>query len=334
MNDAVSTAPLEPSRPVPMTFGQILDRTYRLTRANLRLFFGIACVPSAGFFLLIAVIMACIAPRIFAQIAQDSAPSPTFPTYLGALFIALAYPVLFVLFALYLPAASYAATQADRGISVTIREAYSVAWRRFWRYLWLMILPALFVVVPLVVIAALLGIGALLLHNNTSFTSDPATMFFLIPVVGLLYIGFMVYCVLIMLRFAVAYPASVTEDLTAWDSLQRSAQLTKGSKGRIFLVLLVIYAITYAVNLVMMLIFFVLVAVVAGISILAHVTQDSPAFFVLIGLGVLGYALVILACTMFAYAVYTTALAVLYRDQRLRIDGPLPATPLPAGDLF
>jgi uncharacterized membrane protein len=106
-------------------------------------------------------------------------------------------------------------------------------------------------------------------------------------------------------------------------------KLTKGAKGRIFLVLLVIYAVTYAVNILLLMIFFVVGAVGAGAAILAHVAQGSPAFFILIGLAVLGYLLVLVACSLFSYAAYTTALAVIYNDQRLRKDGPLLATATP-----
>jgi len=130
------------------------------------------------------------------------------------------------------------------------------------------------------------------------------------------------------LRFALAFPASVSEDLPAWASLMRSAKLTKGAKGRVFLVLLVVYAVSYVVNLILMLVYFLVGGVGAAVAVLSHVTQNSPAFFILIGLAGLGYLLVILLCVMFSYAAYTTVLSVLYRDQRLRIDGPLPL-PMP-----
>ena len=76
----------------------------------------------------------------------------------------------------------------------------------------------------------------------------------------------------------------------------------------------------------------VVAAIGAGVAILAHVAVGSAAFFILIGLAVLGYLLVLVACTMFSYVAYTTTLAVIYNDQRLRKDGPLlsmHATPQP-----
>ena len=186
----------------------------------------------------------------------------------------------------------------------------------------------LFLIVPIVVIAILIGAGAALMGHGAVVGSGPAYAFFLVPLLVLLYIGILVYSVLIMLRFAVAYPACIEEDLTAWAALKRSASLTSGAKGRIFLVLLVVYAVVYAVELVCILVFLALAAFVAFAAMAAHVTLGSPAFFTLVGLGVFGYAIVIGACILLSYAAFTTALAVLYHDQRLRKDVLPIAAPL------
>jgi hypothetical protein len=350
MNDFPSAIPI-PSTPPgppfgptsgPLTFGQILDRTYKLGRANWKLFFGIATVPSVAIFLVFAALVGCMVPIIGPQIAAAQASAghaaaapPAYFPYLIAFLMLLAYPILFAVFAAYMPAASYAATQADCGVKVTFGNAYGLALSRFWRYLWLIVLPAFYVIVPLAVIAVAVAVGALLVHHASggigaaSGGVSPAAMFFLIPLIMLLYVGLFIYCIWLMLRFFLAFPASVMEGLTAWASLQRSAKLTKGAKGRIFLVLLVVYAVTYAVNLVLMMIFMVVAAIGAGVAVLAHVALGSPAFFILIGLGVLGYLLVLVACAMFSYAAYSTTLAVIYNDQRLRKDGPLLAPPQP-----
>ena len=50
------------------------------------------------------------------------------------------YPIIMSVYALYMPAACFAAIQADRGVVVSFRQAYGVARSRFGRYLWLMIL--------------------------------------------------------------------------------------------------------------------------------------------------------------------------------------------------
>ncbi len=269
--------------------------------------------------------------------AQASAGHLSFASPASSPFLILGlmlvfYPILILVFALYMPAASYAATQADRGVNVTIGSSYGLALNRFWRYLWLMILPVFYVIVPIAVVAAVVVVAALLKQHSSggigamSGGATPAAMFFLVPLILLLYLGLMVYTVWLMLRFAVAFPASVVEGLTAWSSLQRSVKLTKGAKGRIFLVLLVVYAVTYAVNIVLMLIFFMVGAIGAGVALLAHVAVGSAAFYILIGLAALGYLLVLVACSMFAYSALTTTLAVIYNDQRLRKDGPLLST--------
>jgi hypothetical protein len=342
MNDSMLPVPFDPSAS-PKTIGQILDRIYKIGRANWKLFFGIATVPSVALFLVFAILIGCMVPLIGPQIAAAQAsagqarvtPPPYFP-YLIAFLMLLTYPILFAVFAAYMPAASYAATQADRGVKVTFGNAYALALSRFWRYLWLIILPAFYVIVPLAVIVIAAAGGALLLRHGSSGIAaasggvSPAAVFCLVALTILLYIGLMIYCIWLMLRFFLAFPASVTEGLTAWASLKRSALLTKGAKGRIFLVLLVVYAATYLVNFVLMMIFFVVAAIGAVAAVLAHVAEGSPAFFILIGLGVLGYLLVVVACAMFSYVAYSTSCAVLYNDQRLRTDGPLLTTPVQA----
>jgi hypothetical protein len=149
----------------------------------------------------------------------------------------------------------------------------------------------------------------------------------LIPLGVLLYIAALVCSILMLLRISLAYPACVVEGLPAWNSLQRSMQLTKGAKGRIFLVMLVVYALTYLVSLVCVAVFCVVGALIAIAAILAHVAVGSPAFYILIGLGVLGYLLIMIASCLFSYSAFTTALAVLYHDQRLRKEVFLAVTP-------
>ena len=326
MNELSNPQPSAPPPPVPMTFGQILDRTYRLMRAHWRLFLGIAGVPAASVLLVVGIAVS-VGLMAFTHLSTRTVPGSTVSySPLGAFehfpwMILCAYPIMLALYALYLPAAAFAATQTDLGVVVTFRQAYSVAWSRFGRSLWLMILCALYVVVPFTVAGVLIGSGIFLIHRATGVGSGPATMFFLIPLLVLLYLAILVYSVWILLRFAVAYPACVEEDLTAWASLKRSASLTRGAMGRIFLVLLVVYAIVYALELVCILVFLALAAVAAFIAISAHVAAGSVPFFILVGLGVLVYMLIIAACVLLSYAAFTTSLAVIYHDQRLRKDG-------------
>jgi len=313
-----------PAQQGPMSFGLIFDRTFRLMRAHFRLFFGIAAVPSAAIFLVFSLILGAMLCVVGPHIADKTAPPAFFPYYFIAIIFGT-YVILPLFYALYLPAACHAAMQADHGVTISFKQAYSVAWRRFGRYLWLMILCALFIIVPVLACFVVAGLGALLPHFalGSSF-SNYAVL--LIPLVILFYIALLVYSILIALRFSLAYPVAVAEGMPAWASLKRSGQLTKGAMGRIFLVLLVVYALTYLVTLVCMAVFCVVGAMGFLVAILAHVTQGSHTFYFLIGLGVLGYLLIMAVSVMFSYAAFTTALSVIYHDQALRKGGLQAAT--------
>jgi len=330
MNESAPRPSFGPAHQLPMTFGQIFDRTYRLMRDHLRLFLGIAAVPCVAIFVVIGIVFGFMALEIIPQIAHKTATPPMFPLYFPAALIC-AYLIFPLIYALYMPAASYAATQADLGVAVAFREAYAVGWRRFGRYLWLMILGILYTLIPVVACVVIIGLGALLLYITMGSSSGGSAVFVLIPLGVLLYVAALVISILMMLRITLAYPACVVEELPAWDSLQRSFRLTKGAMGRIFLVMLVVYAFTYLVSLVCVAVFCFVGALVALIAVLAHVTVGSPAFYVLIGLAILGYLLVLIATCLFSYAAFTTALAVLYHDQRVRKDGLLPV-PSQAGE--
>jgi hypothetical protein len=135
-----------------------------------------------------------------------------------------------------------------------------------------------------------------------------------------------------MLRFALAFPACVVEDLSAWASMQRSAKLTRGAKGRIFLVILVIYAALYAAMMVIELVALLLGAVGAIVMMILHAHVTAPWSYIGIGLILIcAFAFMVLFISL-TYAVLVAALAVLYHDQRLRKDVPL-APPAQAGNL-
>jgi hypothetical protein len=316
-----ASAPLPPGA---LTFGQILDRVYHLMRTHLKLFFGIASVPAVAIFVFMAVITGFEVSIIRGLMAGNPISPPVFPPYFAAIML-IGEPLLLLVYALYLPAAIHAAVQADLGVTVTIREAYRAAWSRFGRYLWLMILWTLYLVVPIIVVVAAIGVPTALMFHAARTSSSSGFPFFLIPIILLIYLCIIVYSILITLRFALAYPASVEENLTAWAALGRSAQLTRGAKGRIFLAILVVYAAVYAVQLVCMLVLGLVASLVALGAMMAHVTAGSPAFFTLVGLGVLGYVLTIVAAALLIYSALTTALAVLYHDQRRRKDSTSPA---------
>lgn len=212
---------------------------------------------------------------------------------------------------------------------MTLREAYAKAWRHYGRYLWLMLLIALYVWIPMAVIGGLIGGSAFLMTHGSADSTMPLAVFMLIPAIFVAYLGMMVYCVFIMLRFSLAFPACVAEDISARAALRRSIWLTSGARGRILLVLLAVYAATYIFSM----IFVVVCGTIFGFGMLAaiaaHVAVGSPAFWILIALGGLLYLGGMVIYSAIAYSAFNAALAVLYHDQRWRKD-TVAASALPA----
>ena len=233
--------------------------------------------------------------------------------------------MLVLVAALYMPAGSYAAVKADSGIEVTFRDAYGAGWSAFGRYLWMMILMMLYVFVPILLVGTVVGGGIVIAFHGARVVPGSSLPFLLLPIIFLLYLCILVYSIYIMLRFALAFPAGVEENLTAWAAMKRSTQLTRGAKGRIFLVMLVIYAAIYAAELVCILVGGIIVALGALVGFFAHVAAGSPVFFVLVGLGALVFLVLFFALISLSYAAVNSVFAVIYHDQRLRKDGLAPA---------
>ena len=304
----------------PMTFGQILDRVLQLMRTNWKLFVAIALAPSAGIIVYFGILFAALFP-VLKPIMLHQTPSFSAVTiaWLGGMYL-LGVALMVVIFALYEPAGVFAALEANSGRRVTIRAAWAVSWSKPGRYIWLSILRAMIVMLPILVFGALIAgtLGLSMARGRGGM--DPSLMVVVFPLFMLLYLAWIVYTVLIMLRLVLAIPASVTEDLSAWRSLRRSNQLTNGAKGRVFLLGLLIYAIAYAVFLVAEVVIFFLGAMAALIGMMLHLAM-VPWGYVGIGAGVTVFACAYLVWVAAAASAYCTLFAVVYQDQRLRLNG-------------
>ncbi|HEY1803979.1 MAG TPA: hypothetical protein VGG45_05820 [Terracidiphilus sp.] len=304
------------------TFGQVLDRVLRLMRSHLRLFVSIGLVPGAGIIAFYGIVIAAFFP-VLKTLALHQAPAAGFsPASLAGLAVAYAAGVVLMvlLYALYEPAAVYAALELNSGRPVTFGAAWAMAWSRAGRFIWLAILRALIVMLPLVVFGGLIlgSVGLSLAHGQGGM--NPSLMMVVFPLFMLLYIAWMVYTVLIMLRLVLAMPACVAEDVSAWRAFRLSNQLTHGAKGRIFLLGLLIYAIAYAAFLVAEIVIFFLAAMVALVGMMLHLSL-APWGYIGIGAGVLVFAFAYLLWIAATAGAFSTLFAVVYQDQRARLDG-------------
>ena len=317
----ISTA--APLPPGALTFGQILDRIFHLMRSNFRLFVGIAAVPSAGMVVLYALMMAAMLWIV--KPWHPQMPPHVFPM-MGWFFAAavLFDLLILVIYALYEAAASYAALQANARVKVTFGQSCAFAWRKAGRYIWLAILRAVIVALPIMIIASLVAGSAVNAMMRSKGGFYPQAFFTVFPLLMLLDLGAIVYAILIMLRIVLAVPACVAENLSAWKSICRSNQLTQGARGRIFLLGLVLYAIVYVAVLALELAIFFIVAVGVLMGTLAHLAMVPWGWM---GIGILALVFV---CALWLWsaciwAVYSAAIVVLYHDQRLRKESSTPA---------
>jgi len=277
-------------------------------------------VPGAGVIFYFGVMFAAFFPVMKPlMLHQTVGFSPMAMMSLAASYL-FGIVLMIVISALYEPAAAYAALNANTGTRVTFGNAWAAAWSHAGRYIWLAILRALIVMAPIIVFGALFvgSVGLSLIHGRVG--TDSSAMVAIFPLIMLFYLGAMVYAVLVMLRLVLAVPACVAEDMSAWKSLRRSNQLTHGAKGRIFLLALLIYAIGYAAFLVAEMVIFFLGAMVALVGMLLHVAM-APWGYIGIGVGAVIFLCAYLFWLALIAGAYQTLFAMVYQDQRLRLEG-------------
>jgi hypothetical protein len=299
----------------PLTLGEILDRTVQLYRQNFLLLAGISSVPAALMVLIFGGAGLLISRQI-TSLKPDPAGMLAFGLILTAA-VLIGIPIMVAAFALALSASNHAVLHIQRGEKTTIRASYGYAFQHFWRHLWLLFLQAAMAwLVPYLVFVGIVVVGIIL---GVLAARSGAAVFFvtLLVVVGiLLALALMVVCVLIWLRFCLGFAVSVAEESPAWAAMMRSGRLTKGSRGRIFVMFLLVYALSIAVSLALMIPLFILIAVLMRKQLAG--TQPPPSF--IIAIEAVNFCVSFLV-RAFVMPVYSTALMLFYFDQRTRHEG-------------
>jgi hypothetical protein len=218
----------------PMGLGEILDRTAQLYRSNFWVFAGIFAA-YAGISLLLNVANLAL-KQVLAGHALAMVTTGMGLVEAAALLLLVAAPIA---------AISRAVAAAHLGEKVTIRGAYAGTLPKFWRYLWLMAIMFFIAWLPFILLyAALFGVLAAfkVVQAGGGHANPQGPM--IAGVAGLvfvlLFIPVLIYGVWMSLRYSLGVPAAVVEDLTAWRAIKRSVELSKGARGRIFLLLLLV----------------------------------------------------------------------------------------------
>ncbi len=292
----------------PLALGEILDRTAQLYRMHFWLFAGISAVYSGT---LLAMSLVEIGVQEFFRAEHLT----RYLIWVGGIGIMVQFLIMFLFGGLAVAANNRAVAWVHLGQPATIRGAYGSILPRAGRYLWLMTIIALILWTPLAVAYGgfffwlrPLARGAIP-HNPAATAGNPqaalvvalGTMAF-----GLVFILAVAYAVVMGLRYALAIAASVVEDLKARPALRRSIELTKGSRGRIFVLALLVMVIQIGLVATTQVTFVVLSFRHNGqLSVEARVLQQFVAF----------------VTNTFIGPLYATGLTLFYYDQRVRKEG-------------
>lgn len=293
----------------PLTLGEILDRTAELYRSNFLLLAGISSL-YGGILLALSLLQIGVQRSLTAMHLNDYLIGATI---VGVVVLWLA---IFVTGGIAVAANTRAVGWLHLGEPASIGAAYRAVLPRAGRYLWLMTITYFRAWFPLVLVygayAALIFTyvrpkGMLAAHPAPALDQRALLIFggATIAFVFLLLV-FGIYGIIMSLRYALAVPACAVEDLKARAAIRRSIQLSKGSRGRIFMLGLLALIIQLG-----------LTGITQGVFIVLEIQhkRELPVW-----MAVLQQFLAFLTNT-FVGPIYATGFTLFYYDQRVRKEG-------------
>jgi hypothetical protein len=333
---AILPNPSEPNIYGPITAGQMFERTFRLLRENFKLFFGIA---------LILIGVHIVATGIFGgsefwMIRSNGGP-PSIGGTLLMLPIFVIGGVLFFIFVLIIQGAFFVATRARlSGSAMTVGEACRLAADKAGKLAGVALLvlvrmigyALLFYIVTIIVVLIIALIFGGLHHASAAvpFAWGHGASLGLIAifvVFGLLWVVlYFVFLLWLYARYALSVPVALEENLSVTASVGRSVDLSRGSKGRLYAMLLSIVGA-----------YLVLDAVLVPVELMAFNPFHPHPVGIGIGMGMgPGAALLFLVISIISIAMSALvmvfigiATALCYYDLRVRKEGFGIVTPPP-----
>jgi hypothetical protein len=207
---------------------------------------------------------------------------------------------------------SEAAARLFLGEKIAIRSAYKAAWKRGWRYVGLLLLQGM-VIAGVPAAAFLIAAVAMVAGKVRGVaTNDNSPLFAGLILLLVLVLG--AFAVWMLLRLCLAFPVSVVEQSSALSALRRGAMLSRGTRGRIFLLYLL------GVFLSQILAWCVTFPVLIAITLLPGLQGQAHAQAV---------GMVAMSATYGAFfavkaltkPIYGIARTIFYFDQRIRKEG-------------
>jgi len=297
----------------PLSLGEILDRTAELYRNNFLLFAGIAAIFSGAMLFVQMLHLGVLEILGFREVSAQLSWSTS-------AFAVLAGLVILLLAGLGIAANNRAVAWVHLGERATIRGAASSIRPRLGRFLWLMLItwfrawaPLSGVYIALFAMIATILPSGLLTHPGVAQSTqvqDPTVflrfgiyLLILVP----LFLGTLIYGILMALRYSLAMPACVVEGLPAGAALKRSVELSKGSRGRVFVLGLLVGAVR------------TILGIILGFPFIAFAFKH-PGHALPMGLLAMQQLGTFVVNTLIG-PIYATGLTLFYYDQRIRKEG-------------
>lgn len=241
----------------PLTVSQMFERTAALLREYPKLFFGIGLL-ILGVELVVGGVLG--GSELWINRATDgNAP------FVKVLFVAplvLLGAALIYIFAQIVKGAIFFATRAKlTNLPMTVGDACKLAAEKAWRLIAISIMVALrilgFVLLlyfAFIVLGVIVGVtSGIFAHGmrhrfgfqfNHGHLAGMGIFLGLFLVLGIAYLAILFW---LILRYSIAVPAALEENLFANESIRRSIQLTRDGKGRLIALFLVVFGIYIAV---------------------------------------------------------------------------------------
>ena len=296
----------------PSTLSEILDQTIQIYRRRFLVFAGLAAAPYAA--VLVPVCLFLLLGFWVGNLNSAIAKTAGIPI-LVVLGILVAAPVWIAVTALANAALTHAASHRYFGDGISIRGAWIEAKARGWSYAGLYLLEVLLIWVAPIVVWVVVFIGGTALAalgRNSGLGASAGVLAGTLAVV--LVGGLIAYGLWMLLRLALAFPACVVERIGAMDALRRGPFLSRGSRGRIFVLYLLGWILNYLLSLTVTVPLTIVLALIPGLQGAKH-AQTAAVLTVAAGYG-MGIAAQALTKPVFAIA-----FVLFYFDQRIRHEG-------------
>ena len=296
----------------PLNLGEILDRTAQLYRRNFWLFAGLVALTMGLIVVIFGAAGALVGVISVAGAVGGTPPQAKFVALL-VLIVVVGIPLGVVAGVFMQGGLTQAAMRVHHGEKPTIREALKSVRPRFWRYVWLLILQGVFVaLIPGVIVGIVVGPLIYLATRGGMSVAATAATGVIVFLAVVAYIGIVIWR---GLGYSFAMAVCMAEDKPAWQSLQRTWKLSKGTRGRIFVMFLLVYALMLAATLICYIPLFIAIAIISAMA-----NGGQHAAIVLIVSQILN-VLLNFAMQVVVTPVSVIALVLFYYDQRVRSEG-------------